>query len=144
MKTTAVQFTRNPKFTPTSLTARQLGRIEWLVRAFFERSYRDGDGGKPWGCYLRSGKEAVKDMTSNWFTPAWAIDSDGGRNCAEVPARKTRHDSRISWLSSNADACKYFSSCWNYLMAIAKSKKEVTEPETHGAAYYGQIRNGYN
>jgi hypothetical protein len=144
MKTTSVKFTRNPQFTPASLSVRELARIEWAVKALFERSYRDGEGGKNWGFPLLSGKEAAASMTSKWFSPAWASDPDGGCNCQEVPARKARHDHAWAWLANNPNGMKYFSSCWNYLMAIAKHNGEVTEPTIHSRAYYAERINGYN
>jgi hypothetical protein len=142
MKTTSIKFTRNPQFTPTSLTVRQLSRIEWIVKALFERNYRNINGKKS-DFPLRSGKEAAFDMTKNWFAPAWASDPDGGRNCQMVPERKANHDRRIAWLSNNPDAMRYFANCWNYLMAIAKRNGEVEEPTRYSRREWAEIRGSY-
>jgi hypothetical protein len=138
MKTTSVKFTRNPQFTPASLSARELSRIEWIVKALFERNYRPIPGEKVNDFPLCSGKEAALDMTKKWFAPAWAVDPDGGRNCECVEGRKARHDARISWLANSPDGMKYFSSCWNYLVTIAKRNGEVQEPTRYSRAYYAE------
>jgi hypothetical protein len=144
MKTLTVKFTRKSEFTPASLGARQLSRIEWLVKAFFLRSYGDGNGGQPWGCPLESGKEAAKSMTSKWFSPMWSFEAGLGRDGEFCAARKARHDQRVAWLSKNPDALRYFAICWNYLLAIAKRNGEVSEPDRNqrgkyamAAGYYG-------
>jgi hypothetical protein len=142
MKTTQVKFTRNPQYTPVSLSPRLLSRIERLCKAAFDRCYRDGKGGDA-GFPLISGKEAVADRTNKWFSPAWATDPDGGRNCQEVPARKERHSHMMLWLSTNPDAQRYYSNCWNYLMAVAKRNGEVTEPTRYSRQAWAEIRGSY-
>jgi hypothetical protein len=146
MKTLKVQFTRKPQFTPASLAERELSRIEWLVKAFFLRCYADGKGGR-WeigGYPLETGKEAAKSMTSKWFSPMWSFEAGLGRDGEFIDARKARHDQRIAWLANNPDAMKYFSTCWNYLLAVAKRNGEVSEPDHNqrgkyamAAGYYG-------
>lgn len=138
MKTTQITFTRNPKFTPSSLSARQLGRIEWLVKAYFSRSYSPAPNGIT--CDPMRGDEALKDL-KNWM-PVWRWEVEQGIH--SNPERPVRHQARLSWLLKNADAVKYFTSCWNYLLAIALRNGEIKHVEKHTRAWYGERSYGYN
>lgn len=125
MKTLNVKFNRNPKFTSVNLNERTLSRIEWLVKAHFLRWYGGSIGVEAEVMY---GNDAVADMCEKWFAPYWSWEYRAGLSefvC--IPARKARHDKRIAWLANNPDARKYYSACWNYLIAIAKRNGEVIE-----------------
>lgn len=115
MKVLTVAFTRNPKFTPASLTDKQLARIELVVKCAFSR-------------HLAKVNNGMEEVTS-------------GREQAEYLSKKYYHNSLYKWLTG--DSAKYFSSCWNYLLAIAKNNREIVIEE-HNRAYYAERRNGYN
>lgn len=141
MKTLTVKFTRKPQFTPANLTERELSRIEWLVKAHFLRS---AQGWNEHNLDIFGGQDAVKDITSKWFAPIWRHEIGQGCDGEIVKARKARHDARVSWLANSPNAQRYYSTCWNYLLAIAKRNGEVIEPERHSRAYYGERYSGYN
>jgi hypothetical protein len=147
MKTLAVKFTRNPQYTPASLTERQLSRIEWLVKAKFEREVfcvNEHGWDMTW-----SGKDAVKDMTTKWFVPMWSFDRKPHpqygtvEDWDAVEQRKARHDQRIAWLTNNKDAQQYFSNCWNYLVACAKRNGDLKVQEQHSRQWYAERRGSY-
>ena len=136
-----VKFTRNPQFTPASLTPRLLSRVERLVSATFERNlrhYKTGD----WD-FIWSGKEELAYRTTKWFAPFWKWEHDAGlseHDC--IIAREKRHANTMRWLSNSPDAKKYFISCYNYLVAIARNTGEV-KVERLSRAQYAQIRGSY-
>lgn len=137
MKTTTVSFTRNPKFTPASLTARELSRIEWLVKALFERNYRPDAGAQ---CDPMRGDEALKDL-ANWM-PVWGWEVAQGIH--SDPSRKVRHQARLAWLLNSPAARQYFTSCWNYLLAVARRNGEVADNTKYTKAFYAERSYGYN
>jgi len=140
MKTLDVKFTRNPKFTPVNLTDRQMSRIEWLVKATFARHlprYVMGD----WE--IHSGKDALASLTTKWFAPYWMFEHISGiPEDKIVPQRKIAHDHVMLWLTG--DCAKYFVSCWNYLLAVARNNGELHNAERHSRAYYAEKYSGYN
>jgi hypothetical protein len=135
MKTTTVRFTRNPQFTPASLSSRELSRIEWIVKAYFLRTYRPDAAVQ---CDPMRGDEALKDL-SNWL-PTWRWEVATGPDYG----RRTRHQARLGWLLNSPDARKYFTSCWNYLLAIARRNGEVADNAKYTKAFYAERSYGYN
>lgn len=146
MKCLTVKFTRNPKYTPASLSEHQLSRIEWLVKAFLERDLARHEL-TGWDVDLY-GKQALDHMTKNWFTPLWSFDRKphpvygSVEDYSKVEARKADHDKRWAWLLE-PDASRYFVNCYNYLIAVAKNHGEVKEPARCGRAEWAQIRGSY-
>ena len=135
MKTVAITFTRNPKFTPASLTERELSRIEWIVKADFLRLYR---ADAAISCDAMRGDEALKDL-ANWL-PTWGWEVCTGPD----HGRRARHQARLAWLLNNPAARAYFTSCWNYLLAVARRNGEVADNTKYTRAFYGERANGYN
>jgi hypothetical protein len=142
MKALDVKFTRNPKYTPAGLTEFQLTRVEWLVKATFSRHlprYQAGD----WD--IHSGKDALASQTKKWFAPYWKSEHDAGVRESEIlPQRKDNHDKTMQWMTGNPDCQKYFISCWNYLLAVARNNGEIKDAEKHNRSYYAEQYSGYN
>jgi len=129
-----VKFTRNPKYTPATLTAHELSRIENLVIALFNREVENGE--------IIGANEAMKNFFS--FSKVWSFDviehPEYGmvEDSKKVAARSSAHASRWSWLKSPA-AKKYFSNCWNYVSVIAIRTSKAHEPEKLSKSQYAQI-----
>ena len=142
MKTLTVKFSRNPQYTPSSLTAHQLARIERLARAFFLRT-ATGANELGWDM-VWTGKEAVVDMTTGWFAPVWRNEAGQGLDTEEkiTTARKARHSTRWAKVLT-PDGKKYFSNCYAYLIAIAKRNGDI-QVESHSRQWYAERRGGYN
>ena len=137
MKTLNVTFTRKPQFTPADLSERQLSRIEWAVKASFLQNIAQYQAGK---MDLVSGRDAARFC----FDENYCYPMVEGIDWATEKARKTElHQRRWNWLDK-ASARKYFSTCYNYLLSIAKRNGEVIEPERHGKAFYAERYYGYN
>jgi hypothetical protein len=148
MKTLAVKFTRTPKYTPASLSERQLSRIEWLVKATFARECQPdlvtGEISPDWYSEIASGKAMLARRLNKWFSPFWGWEHEAGMREGDcIDARKERHNRRMAWLSGDKDAQKYFVSCWNYLFACALNNGDVKEPRRMSNREYFELRNGY-
>lgn len=140
MKTLSVKFTRNPKYTPASLTNHQLSRIEALVKALFASRVLGGEAESP--------KEALKNFKA-YNSQVWSFDFIehpvyGKTEDASQPARRTaNHLRRWNWLYNGKDANKYFCNCWNYLLTVALRNGETSEPEKLSKSQYAQIYGSY-
>lgn len=133
-------FSRNPKYTP-ALSGTVLARIELIARLGFKRWLLGLDPRTILDTDVIDGKYALKHLVLQRYI--------GQMRMTETYTRETRERkahlalSIYNWIRVNSDACKYYTSCWNYMLAIARSNSEIVI-EHHGAAWYAERSSGYN
>jgi hypothetical protein len=117
-KTLKVKFTRDPRFTPTSLTVAQLSRAEWLARALFADSWYQGI-------------EADKSYADMWLENRQLSDKVG------APLRNRLYN------QMSDSQYKYVGICLRFLIACALRNGEIGN-NSHSSSYYASRTQGYN
>jgi len=92
-------FPRNPNYTPASLSPESLLRVERLARVRFNRSFREN-------------------------TAFYGGEGAGGRFSHFLLTNHSSHprNTIASIIRDNPEAERYFESCVNYLVAIARNQ----------------------
>ena len=124
-KTLKIKFPRSPQYTPSSLTEAELTRIERIVKVQF-RSYKDRILSNGFSTYER---EAAFYALTFWYNPPARIN------------RKFQARALLWKQTDREDAQKYFTSCFNYLLACGRRNGELEEYRETSGSY--KVAAGY-